>query len=112
MNDEKNMIGWVKYWTPKDDWYYLSEEEREKYINQYNQIVEKTKESGADLIGVYKCRGQSSWMRFEFWEFPAVEDIIEFTNQLEEIGHYQFFEEDHTVGRKYQRNTQKDSWVV
>jgi len=27
--------------------------------------------------------------------------IVEMNNQLEEIGHYQYFEENHVIGRKY-----------
>ncbi len=109
---EKQKIGWVKFWTPKDDWYYLTETERESYIAQFDQAVTEARDGGADLIGVYKCRGQSEWMRFEIWEFPSLDDVIAFTRTLESIGHYQYFAEDNTVGRKYERIASRDSWVI
>ena len=105
-------IGWVKFWTPKDDWYYLREPEREKYLTLFNQAVRNAMDKGGNLIGVYKCRGQSEWMRFEIWEFPSVNIIIDFTQELESIRHYQYFAEDNTVGRKYQRVGSNYSWII
>ena len=109
---ETQKIGWVKFWTPKDDWYYLDKKERERYLEAFEQAANDARKAGAQLVGVYKCRGQSEWMRFEVWEFPSLEQIVDFTHSLEAIGHYQYFEEDNTVGRKYERTGSKSSWVI
>jgi hypothetical protein len=109
---ENQRIGWVKFWTPKDDWYYLSFEERKQYLSLFSEAKTIAKAKGANLIGVYKCRGQSEWMRFEVWEFLAPDDVIEFTRSLESIGHYQYFSESNTIGRKYERIGSEESWVI
>jgi hypothetical protein len=105
-------IGWIKFWTPKDDWYSLEAEDRKKYLDGLQRIIDQTKRQGGQLVGTYKCRGQSEWARFELWEFPNLEMLIEMTNRLEEIGHYQYFCENNTVGRKYKRNGDPNNWVI
>ncbi len=105
-------VGWVKFWTPKDDWYYISNDERQTYLTAYAKAVDEAKTTGAERVGTYKCRGQSEWMRFEVWEFAKLEDVIQFTRVLESIGHYQYFEEDNTVGRKYEKSGEIDSWMI
>jgi hypothetical protein len=106
------VIGWVKFWKPKDDWYYLEPDERQVYLNAYIRAVEKAKFAGARLLGTYKCRGQSKWARFELWEFPDIQSVTNLTNELEEIGHFQYFAEDNTVGRRYERDANANSWII
>ena len=105
-------LGWIKFWKPKDDWYYLAPSERQSYLDDFARVVDQTTQKGGRLIGTYKCRGQSIWARFEVWEFPDVQTLIDFSNELEEIGHFQYFAEDHTVGRRYERAGQADSWII
>jgi len=112
MNDNSYPIGWIKFWKPKDDWYYLRPEERQVYFDGFKRAISRAESRGARLLGVYKCRGQSPWARFEVWEFPDLQVLIDLTNELEEIGHFQFFAEDHTVGRRYERTGDARSWVV
>lgn len=113
MNDTaQRPIAWVKFWKPKDDWYYLDPSERETYLNAYTELVNTVTEEGARLLGTYKCRGQAKWARFEVWEFPNLQMIIDLTNDLEEIGHFQYFAEDNTVGRRYKREGDANSWVI
>lgn len=108
----RDPIGWMKFWKPKDDWYYLEPTQREAYLKAWDTVVERATEEGARLLGVYKCRGQSSWSRFELWEFPDLDTLVRFSNNLEEIGHYQYFAEDNTVGRRYERVGDASSWVI
>lgn len=112
MTEEKRTIGWIKFWRPTDDWYALEDQERERYLTDFQQAVEDVKAQGAELIGVYKCRGQSEWLSFEAWEFPDIDLLMEFTNTLDRIDHYLYFQEDRAVGRKYQREGSKSSWVI
>lgn len=105
-------VGWVKFWKPKDDWYYLDPEERQTYLNDYVAATEDVTAQGARLIGTYKCRGQSTWSRFEVWEFPELHLLIDFTHRLEEIGHFQYFAEENTVGRRYEKAGDAESWVL
>ena len=105
-------LGWIKFWKPKDDWYYLPPAERQTYLNNFAKVVARANERGARLIGTYKCRGQSPWARFEVWEFPDLQVLIDLSNDLEEIGHFQYFAEDHTLGRRYERVGAADSWVI
>lgn len=111
-NTTSQPIGWVKFWTPKDDWYYLEPAERKAYSDAYAGVIARAQERGARLTGTYKCRGQSTWARFEVWEFTNLQVLIDLTNDLEEIGHSQFFAEDHTVGRRYERSGDPQSWVI
>lgn len=113
MSDSSSQpLGWVKFWKPKDDWYYLDPLERQTYLDSFAQVVARTTERGGRLIGTYKCRGQSPWARFEVWEFPDLQVLIDLTQDLEQIGHFQFFAEDHTVGRRYERIGDPGSWVI
>lgn len=112
MTEEYGTIAWVKFWRPTDDWYALNEQGREQYLTDFHRTVEQAKAEGAELIGVYKCRGQSEWLSFEVWEFPNLDQIIKFTEALDRIGHYQYFKEDRTAGRKYERVGSKSSWVI
>ncbi len=105
-------LGWIKLWKPKDDWYYLEPSERQAYLDAFANVIAGATEQGARLIGTYKCRGQSPWARFEVWEFPDLQVLIDMSNELEEIGHFQFFAEDHTVGRRYERRGDANSWVI
>lgn len=105
-------IGWVKFWNPKDDWYYLTAEARQAYLQGLARVTARALEKGARQLGRYKCRGQSSWARFEVWEFPRLQVLIDFSNELEEIGHFQYFSEDHTVGYRYETPGQADTWVI
>lgn len=111
-NNAPQPLGWIKYWKPKDDWYYLTPAERQTYLDAFAEVVDRTVKKGGRLIGTYKCRGQSPWARFEIWEFPDLQLLIDLSNELEEIGHFQYFAEDHTVGRRYERAGQADSWVI
>jgi hypothetical protein len=105
-------IGWVKFWKPKDDWYYLPADQRQAYLNAYEQVADVAQAGGARLVGAYACRGQSTWSRFEFWEFATLQAVIDFTHALEEIGHYQYFAESNTVGRRYEKRGRAESWVI
>jgi Family of unknown function (DUF6616) len=105
-------IGWVKFWKPQDDWYYLTPEARQSYLDALARVTARATERGARQLGKYKCRGQSPWARFEVWEFPDLQALIDMTNDLEEIGHYRYFAEDHTVGYRYETAGQADTWVI
>ncbi len=108
----KEPIGWIKFWTPNDDWYALDTNDRAKYLEGLKVIEERALSQGGRLIGAYKCRSQSSWARFELWEFPNLQVLIDITNELEAIGHYQYFSEENTVGRRYDRQGDPASWVI
>ena len=101
-----NCLGWINFYNPTDDWYYLEEQEKSIYLQKYNKVVEHVKSKGVQLLGSYKCRSNSEWSRYDVWEFPSIEIIVEMNNQLEEIGHFQFFEENHVMGRKYKKFTE------
>jgi hypothetical protein len=105
-------IGWVRFYKPKDDWYYLAPQAREAYMDGLATAVERAEARGARLLGSYRCRGQSRWARFEVWEFSDVQALIDFTQALEEIRHFQYFAEDHTVGRRYLQALDADSWAI
>lgn len=105
-------IGWVRFWKPTDDWYYLDTETRQAYLEAFESVKSRVLEQGAQLLGAYRCRGQSPWARFEVWEFPNLETLIEMTHALETIGHFQYFAEDHTVGRRYEFQGDYQSWML
>jgi hypothetical protein len=105
-------LGWINFWKPKDDWYYLAPDARRAYFDQYVEVVKRAEGAGARRLGSYKCRGQSLWSRFEVWEFPDLRVLVEMNQALEEIGHYQYFAEDNTVGRRYDREPDPNTWVL
>lgn len=112
MDERRQPLGVVKFWSPKDDWYYLAAAERRGYFDAYRRALENANQSGARLNGIFKCRGQSRWSRFEVWEFPDLETLVRLTDELEEIGHFQYFAEETTFGRRYVREEDEASWVI
>jgi hypothetical protein len=105
-------IGWVRFFKPVDAWYGLNPDQRQAYYRSYQALIEQAQTKGAKIIGTYRCRGQSRWERFETWEFPDLDVLIEFTSGLEEMDHYLYFEESNTFGQKYQRQYEPSTWVV
>jgi len=99
----KKCLSWINFYNPTDDWYYLKKKEKSIYLQKYAKVVELIEKEGAKHLGSYKCRANSEWSRFEVWEFPTIDIIVKMSNQLEEIGHYQYFEENHVLGRKYDK---------
>lgn len=112
MSAPEQPIGWIRLYKPKDDWYYLTSQTRQTYMDGLAAVVERAEARGARRLGSYKCRGQSQWARFEVWEFPDVQALIDLTQALEEIRHFQYFAEDHTVGRRYERDLDADGWAI
>ena len=43
-------IGMIKFWKPKDDWYYLSPADRKVYLDSYANVVRRAEKSGAKLL--------------------------------------------------------------
>ena len=35
----KNCLGWINFYNPTDDWYYLEEQEKSIYLQKYNTLL-------------------------------------------------------------------------
>lgn len=93
-------LGWVSFYKPKDDWYYLGRAAQEELLRSVSAIRDKAVSRGARRIGSYKSRGQTSWARFDLWEFPALDVLTDMVADLEEAGYYQYFAESNSFGRR------------
>ena len=112
MSQTSAPLGWINFWKPIDAWYYASPGERASYLAQRAEIARLAEGAGARRVGSYKCRGRSSWPRFEVWEFPSLETLVQMTERLEAVGHYRYFAESNTVGRRYTSVPDPESWEL
>ena len=94
------MINIIKFFSPKDCWYYLDDKEKIDFIKLYRKENDEFIEKGAELIGTYVSRANSDWSRYEIWLFNDIENNISYSNILEEIGFYEYFVVQNLLGFK------------
>ena len=94
------MINIIKFFSPKDCWYYLDDKEKIDFIKLYDKKNDEFIEKGAELIGTYVSRANSDWSRYEIWLFNDIENNISYSNILEEIGFYEYFVVQNLLGFK------------
>jgi hypothetical protein len=100
VSDGDERIGWINYWKPKDEWYYLPRDDRERLLHEWNAIRAAAAAGGANQFGVYECRASTSWARVALWEFPSLDALTTMIDALSEAGYYQYFAEENAFGRR------------
>lgn len=100
MSEVAERIGWINFWKPKDEWDYLSRDDRERLLREWNAIRGSAAAQGANHLGTYECRASTSWARVSLWEFPALDILISMVEALSEAGYYQYFAEENAFGRR------------
>ncbi len=93
-------FGWVSFSRPKDDWYYLPREERERLLQSWEAVRKEAISQGATHLGDFEVRASSSWARMAMWEFADLATLTEMIDALSEASYYQYFAEENTFGRK------------
>jgi chlorite dismutase len=94
------LIGWVSFWKPKDEWYYLPLDERERLLGEWGTIRAAAVGQGATQFGTYECRASTAWARVSFWEFPDLGVLTEMVDALSDAAYYQYFAEENAFGRR------------
>lgn len=92
--------GWVSFSRPKDDWYYLPREPRERLLRRWEAIRAEAIARGAAHLGDFEVRASSSWARMAMWEFAELGTLTDMIDALSEASYYQYFAEENTFGRK------------
>jgi hypothetical protein len=100
MSTTGSSFGWVSFSKPKDDWYYLTREDRERLIQRWETIRSAAISRGAEHLGDFEVRASSSWARMAMWEFADLQSLTEMIDALSEASYYQYFAEENTFGRK------------
>ncbi len=100
MNLAGQPLGWINYWKPKDDWYYVPQDRREQLLIEWERIRRIAAAQGANLQGTYECRASTPWARVSLWEFPDLEVMIGMVDALSDAGYYQYFTEENAFGRR------------
>lgn len=100
MSEATPRIGWVNFWKPKDEWYYLSAAERERRLGRWESIRAEAIAGGAVCLGSYECRASTAWARVSLWEFPDLDALTGMVDALAEASYYQYFAEENAFGRR------------
>lgn len=100
MSTTGSSFGWVSFSKPKDDWYYLPRDERERLIKSWAAIRAEAIARGATHLGDFEVRASSSWARMAMWEFAALTILTEMIDALSDASYYRYFAEENTFGRK------------
>jgi hypothetical protein len=100
MSQRQEPLGWISYWKPKDEWYYLPRDKREELLEQWEEIRQGAITRGAQRVGNYECRANTRWARVSVWEFPGLELLRNMVTELEETSYYYYFAEQNAFGRR------------
>ena len=98
MNEVSRGVAWINFWKPKDDWYYLSHDEREKLLSRWNNIRTAAVIRGANSLGTFACRANTDWARVSLWTFPDLTVLTELHDELSDARYYQYFAEANSFG--------------
>jgi hypothetical protein len=91
-----------KFWRMKwrDAWYRLSKEEQDDHMAKLGEIYEKV---GAKLLVMCDVSWSSEpYQVFGVDEFPNIEAVLETHRILNELGHWQYSEEESMLGTKWE----------
>ncbi len=100
MSEPMGPIGWINFWKPKDEWYYLAPDERRRLLAAWEAIRGHAGARGARNLGSYECRASTAWARVALWEFPNLETLTDMVDALSDAGYYQYFAEENAFGRR------------
>lgn len=110
MNQREEPLGWISYWRPKDEWYYLPHSQRDELLEQWQAIRQEAISRGARRVADYECRADTRWARVSVWEFPELEVLRGMVTELEEASYHRYFAEHNTLGRR--TSDPYDNYVV
>ena len=100
MSDSAERIGWINFWKPIDEWYYLSRDDRERLMGEWEAIRAVATSAGANRLGSYECRASTAWARVSLWEFPRLDVLTRMVDALADAAYYQYFAEENAFGRR------------
>ncbi len=100
MNPRQEPLGWISYWKPKGEWYYLSHSEREELLECWEKVRKGVISRGARRVGDYESRANTRWARVSVWEFPDLDLLRSMVTELEEASYYRYFAEQNAFGRR------------
>lgn len=90
--------GLVEYWKPRDNWYDLTLEEKDAFLDGIRENISQLEARGVNLIGIYRCRGFGEWDGMAFFECPDAEAVEAVAEGSESHDWYHYFEGDNVVG--------------
>ncbi|MFN2131188.1 MAG: DUF6616 family protein [Anaerolineae bacterium] len=93
-----------KMWMvePKSSWHQLSAEEKEHHLGRVREALEKV--GAKSIVTVKSAWYDEQWQYFGLEEFPDVEAVRKFVDQLQEMGHYRYFRTKGLMGNEYKRS--------
>ncbi len=100
MRDAEEKLGWINYWKPKDEWYYLPRHRREQLLRDWEDIRAWAIAQGASRLGTYECRASTPWARVSLWDFPNLDVLTGMVDALSNAGYHQYFAEENVFGRR------------
>jgi hypothetical protein len=92
------MILWLHYFRPRPAWYELAGDEQQRLATNWHAVAEGARVDGADFLGEYAVRGQSTQERVQVWRFAAVERLEAFWSALLAAGYADWRVSENVVG--------------
>lgn len=91
-----------KLWMvePKSSWHQLSPAEKEHHLDQVRGALEEV--GAKSIVTVKSAWYDEQWQYFGLEEFPDVEAVRKFVDQLQEMGHYRYFRTKGLMGNEYE----------
>jgi len=91
--------GLMETWRPRPEWFALSAEEKEKFIESIRENVDTLEKRGNKLLGIYWTMPTSSWDGMAFWECPDAESMEAVAEGSFSHDWYRYFEGSNIAGR-------------
>jgi hypothetical protein len=92
------MILWLHFFRPRSGWYGLGAADRERLEAGWRTAADQAAGAGAEALGEYSVRGQSTQERVQIWRFPDVERLEAFWTALLERGYLDWRDSENVVG--------------
>ncbi len=90
--------GLVEFWKPRDNWYDLTPEEKNRFLDGIRENIATLSAKGVKRLGIYRCRGFGDWDGMAFFECPDAESVEAVAEGSESHDWYHYFEGNNIAG--------------
>ena len=95
-----NEFGLVEMFRPRPEWYALSRDARQAFLDNCRREIERLLAGGVRFVGVYAGRWTGEWHGFSVCECPSAEAAEDWIEAAERAGWFRYFEQVNVAGRK------------
>ncbi len=90
---------WLHFYRPRPGWYELDADAQSSALARWASLAaEAARSEGAELLGEYSVRGQTTHERVQVWRFATVEAIEGYWGDLMASGYPDWRESENVIG--------------